>query len=129
MIINGKLSSGTGLASGDESLSVCDFRHKDGVESPLCWTEYYINRDFAAVGRLLQSHTGPIFPLIEDLFGQSIVEVHQEMAATLISPALAGGLNVKAGRRLSSGAHTKCLIGKLLRLPSILIRRPAFVTR
>ncbi len=55
------------------------------------------NRDFAAVGRLLQRHTGPIFPLIEDLFGRSIVEVHQEIAATLISPALAGGLKVKAG--------------------------------
>ena len=40
---------------------------------------------------------GPIFHLIEDLFGQSIVEVHQEIAAALISPALAGGLKVKAG--------------------------------
>ena len=97
VLIDGKLASRTGLASGDEWLSVCGFRHKDGVESPLCWTEYYINRDFAAVGRLLQRHTGPIFPLIEDLFGQSIVEVHQEIAATLISPALAGGLKVKAG--------------------------------
>jgi GntR family transcriptional regulator len=55
------------------------------------------SREFAAVGRLLQRHTGPIFHLIEDLFGQSIVEVHQEIAAALISPALAGGLKVKAG--------------------------------
>ena len=54
--INGKLASRTGLASGDEWLSVCGFRHKDGVESPLCWTEYYVKRDFAAVGRLLQRH-------------------------------------------------------------------------
>ena len=44
-----------------------------------------------------QRHTGPIFHPIEDLFGQSIVEVHQEIAAALISPALAGGLKVKAG--------------------------------
>ena len=47
-------------------------------------TEYYINRAFAAVGRLLQRHNGPIFPLIEDLFGVSIVEVHQEIAAVPI---------------------------------------------
>ena len=46
----------------------------------ICRTEYYINRAFAAVGRLLQRHTGPIFPLIEDLFGVSVVEVHQEIA-------------------------------------------------
>ena len=48
--------------------------------SPTAATEYYINRAFAAVGRLLQRHTGPIFPLIEDLFGVSVVEVHQEIA-------------------------------------------------
>src|SRR5580704_7473772 len=97
ILINGKLASRTGLAGGDEWLSVCGFRHKDGVESPLCWTEYYINREFAGVGRLLQRHTGPIFPLIEDLFGQSIAEVHQEIAAVLISPALADGLKVEPG--------------------------------
>jgi GntR family transcriptional regulator len=40
---------------------------------------------------------GAIIHLIEDLLGQSIVEVHQEIAAALISPALAGGLQLKAG--------------------------------
>jgi DNA-binding GntR family transcriptional regulator len=35
--------------------------------------------------------------LIEDLFGQSLVEVHQEIAAALISPGLASGLKVQAG--------------------------------
>ena len=64
---------------------------------PLCRTEYYINRAFAAIGRLLQRHTGPIFPLIEDLFGVSIVEVHQEIAAVLISPALADVLKIEPG--------------------------------
>jgi DNA-binding GntR family transcriptional regulator len=97
VVINGKLASRTGLAGDGEWLSVCGFRHKDCVESPLCWTEYYINHDFAAVGRLLRRHNGPIFPLIEDLCGQNIAEVRQEIAATLISPALAGRLKVRAG--------------------------------
>ena len=56
-----------------------------------------INRAFAAVGRLLQRHSGPIFPLIEDLFGVSVVEVHQEIAAVVIPPELAAGLKVEAG--------------------------------
>ena len=43
----------------------------EGAEDALCHTEYYINRSFAAVGRMLQNHTGPIFPLLEDLFGIS----------------------------------------------------------
>jgi len=95
--IDAKLSARTGIASGEEWLSVRGFRHTEGSEWPVCWTEVYINREFAAVGRLLQRHRGPIFHLIEDLFGQSIVEVHQEIAAALIAPELAGGLEVKAG--------------------------------
>jgi GntR family transcriptional regulator len=46
---------------------------------------------------VLQRHTGPIFPLIEDLFGQSIVEVQQEIAGTLITPELASVLKVDIG--------------------------------
>src|SRR5579885_1866248 len=95
--INGRLASRTGLGSGEEWLSVCGFRHKDGVDAPLCRTEYYINREFAAVGRLLQRYSGPVFPLIEDLFGRMITEVQQEIGAALISPALAAGLKIKAG--------------------------------
>jgi len=95
--IDDKLSARTGIAKGEQWLSVRGFRHTEGGELPVCWTEVYINREFAAVGRLLQRNRGPIFHLIEDLFGQSIVEVHQEIAAALISPPLARGLKVKAG--------------------------------
>ena len=97
VLIEKTLSSRTGLASGKQWLVVRGFRQTDGAEFPVCWTEYYINREFAAVGRLLQRHTGPIFPLIEDLFGQSITEVQQEIAAVLVAPALAQGLKVDPG--------------------------------
>ena len=42
------------------------------------------------MGRLLERHAGPIFPLIEDLFGVSIAELQQEITAVLEhgSPAL-----------------------------------------
>ncbi len=95
--VDDKLAARTGIARGEQWLAVRGFRHTEGSELPVCWTEVYITREFAAVGRLLQRHQGPIFQLIEDLFGQSLVEVHQEIAAALISPALAGGLKVKAG--------------------------------
>ena len=95
--VDDELAMRTGLDSGAEWLAVRGFREADGAESPLCWTEYYINRAFAAVGRLLQRHTGPIFPLIEDLFGLTIVAVHQQISAVLITPALAAGLKVDVG--------------------------------
>lgn len=101
--IDDELGARTGLTSGEQWLTVRGFRQAEtavdfeAAESKLCRTEYYINRAFAAVGRLLQRHEGPIFPLIEDLFGLSIVDVHQEITAVLISPALADGLDVEPG--------------------------------
>lgn len=92
-----KLANKTGLKKGEEWLQVRGLRQSSNVSAPVCWTEYYINRSFAAVGRLLQRHTGPIFPLIEDLFGLSIAEVHQQISATLISPVLAKALNEDEG--------------------------------
>src|ERR1700744_1924231 len=94
--IDAELAARTGLTTGEQWLTVSGYRRaKDGSmsdsEPALCRTEYYINRAFAAVGRLLQRHEGPIFPLIEDLFGLSIVEVQQEIAAVVLSPALASG--------------------------------------
>lgn len=95
--IDGKLAAKTGLTKGEEWLEVRGARYAENTETPVCWVEYYINRNFAAVGRLLQRHNNPIFPLIEDLFGQTIEEVHQEISATLVSPALATGLKVEVG--------------------------------
>jgi DNA-binding GntR family transcriptional regulator len=91
------LADRTGLEAGTQWLSVQGYRQADGTSTPLCRTEYYINRAFAAVGRLLHRHTGPIFPLIEDLFGVTVAELHQEIAAVLLSPELADGLGVAPG--------------------------------
>lgn len=97
VIIDEKLAARTGLAQGEEWLEVRGYRHAEDAELPLCWADYYINRAFAAVGRLVQRHIGPIFSLIEDMFGQTIVEVDQQISATLVSGALATNLKVKAG--------------------------------
>jgi DNA-binding GntR family transcriptional regulator len=95
--IDDELAARTGLAVGSEWLAVRGYRRAEASAAPVCRTEYYINRAFAAVGRLLQRHTGPIFPLIEDLFGVSIVEVHQEISAVAVSAELAGALRVETG--------------------------------
>jgi GntR family transcriptional regulator len=95
--IDEELAARTGLEVGAEWLGVSGYRRADDTATPICRTEYFINRAFAAVGRLLQRHSGPIFPLIEDLFGVSIVEVHQEIAAVLLSPGPAEALAVDAG--------------------------------
>lgn len=95
--IDDELAERTGLPVGEEWLAVRGYRQAEGDAAPVCRTEYYINRSFAAVGRLLQRHTGPIFPLIEDLFGVSVVEVHQQITAVLVDADLAELLKVSAG--------------------------------
>ena len=95
--IDRKRSRRTGLAGGEEWLEVRGYRYAEEQDIPVCWTEYYINRDYAAVGRILQRHAGPVFPLIEDMFGQLIVEVHQQISATLIPTALVSDLKVEKG--------------------------------
>jgi len=97
IVADPKLASRIGSAVGESWLAVRGFRHTEDSDLPVCFTEVYINGEFAAIGRLLQRHHGPIFHLIEDLFGQRIVEVHQEIAASLIAPALAAGLKVEPG--------------------------------
>jgi len=85
------------------------FQRNEGSEFPLCRAEDDIDRGCAAVGRLLQRDSGPIFPLIEDLFGLSIVVVRQEIAAVLIPAELAvragtPALEVDRARTTSDGA-------------------------
>lgn len=95
--LDADLAARTGLPAGQEWLAVTGYRRAGQSDPPICRTEYYINRSFAAVGRMLGNHTGPIFPLLEDLFGISIVEVRQEIAAVQLSPQLATVLEVAAG--------------------------------
>jgi GntR family transcriptional regulator len=92
-----KLASRVGGSAGDRWLAVRGFRYTEKSELPVCWTEVYVNAEFAAIGRLLHRNKGPIFHLIEDMFGQPIAEVHQEIAAATVPPGLAAGLKTKSG--------------------------------
>ncbi|WP_199254819.1 GntR family transcriptional regulator [Mycolicibacterium mengxianglii] len=95
--VDDELSARTGLPAGQSWLAVRGYRRSDGAAYPVCHTEYYINRAFAAVGRMLQRHNGPIFPLIEDMFGRTVVGVHQEISAVLMPADVAIELKVDAG--------------------------------
>lgn len=90
-----KLAKRIGGAVGDRWLVIRGYRQSDQCPLPTCWAEVFINGEFAAVGRLLQRNRGPIFQLIEDLFGQRIAEVQQDISASLVPPALAAGLSVE----------------------------------
>lgn len=92
-----KLARRIGGAVGDRWLVARGYRLSDQSPVPTCWTEAFINGEFAAVGRLLHSNRGPIFHLIEDLCGQRVTEVKQEISAAIVPPNLVAGFKIKPG--------------------------------
>jgi DNA-binding GntR family transcriptional regulator len=97
-VVDGKLAARLGVASGKEWLIVRGLVRPNSKQLPVCWSDYYIHLDYAAVGRLLPTrHLGPIFVLIEDYYAIRILEIEQQMSASTMSPALAGILKAKPG--------------------------------
>jgi DNA-binding GntR family transcriptional regulator len=94
---NATLAARIGGAPGDRWLAVRGFRYTDDGAPPICRTEVFIAAEFAGVGRLLPRHRGPIFHLIEDLFGERICEVHQEISASVASSSVAAQLQLRSG--------------------------------
>lgn len=96
--IGPELATAAGVPSGSAWLMLEGYGKSDGYDLPDCWADYYIHKDFAGVGRLLSNPViSPVFPLIEQRFGVRVVEVSQEMSATVISPVQAPVLKVEPG--------------------------------
>jgi DNA-binding GntR family transcriptional regulator len=113
MTVDDQLAERIGVPGGEEWLTIYGVRQAEGVQTPVCWTEYYISREFAAVGRLLPRHNGPIFPLIEGLFALNIAEVQQDVTAVSISRQQAKRYRLREGtavldvRRIYKDAYGK----------------------
>jgi GntR family transcriptional regulator len=97
---------------GSKWLRVEGFRYAPDDNRPVCWTEVFVHGDFAGVARLLGRRPGPIYLLIEDLYGESVAEVEQSVTAPCVPEDLAAALGVVPGStvievqrkyRLSSG--------------------------
>jgi DNA-binding GntR family transcriptional regulator len=92
------LAAKAGVPSGSDWLILKGYGTSEGHDMPDCWAEYYVNKHFAGIGRLLANPVvSPIFPLIEKRFGVRVVEVDQEMSAAVMSPAEASVLHVQPG--------------------------------
>jgi GntR family transcriptional regulator len=80
---------------GEAWLRVRGFRYSADMAEPICWTEVFINADFAGIERLLPRATGPIYALIEDLYGESIAKVDQILRARPVPTQPAERLGVE----------------------------------
>jgi GntR family transcriptional regulator len=106
------LADRLGGDAGTKWLRVEGFRYAPEDPRPVCWTQVFVHADFAGVARLIGRRAGPIYLWIEDLYGESVVEVEQSLRASRVPEPIAATLGVEPGDivievqrryRLSSG--------------------------
>jgi GntR family transcriptional regulator len=89
------LAERLGARVGSKWLRVEGYRYAPDDRAAVCWTEVYVHGDFAGVARLLGRRAGPIYLLIEDLYGETVAEVEQSIRAREAPEAVAAVLAVK----------------------------------
>ncbi len=82
---------------GQRWVKVTGFRHVDKGKLPMALTDIYVNAAYGGIRKLIGTMKVPVYTLIERQYGLTIVEVQQEISATIISPADAKRLSVKPG--------------------------------
>lgn len=85
------------VAREENWLSVAGIARAQGSPVPENWATYYINGEFAAIGRIFSEHTGRILPLIENMFGERIMTMVQQITAGLVPAEVASLLEVEKG--------------------------------
>ena len=112
VLADSALAERLGATQGSKWLRIEGYRYAPDDRRPVCWTEVFVHGDFAGVARLLGRRQGPIYLLIEDLYGESVAEVEQSIRAERAPERIADNLGVATGAtviqvqrvyRLSSG--------------------------
>ncbi len=82
---------------GELWLNIEGLRYRSGQSQPICWTEVFIHKDYGGITRMVSRLAGPIYALIEDVFGARITRVDQTLLGRPIPKYLAGRLQVEQG--------------------------------
>ena len=90
------LAERLGTRAGSKWLRVEGYRYSPDDRRAVCWTEVHVHGEFAGVARLLGRRSGPIYLLIEDLYGETVAEVEQSIRASEAAQSVAEELAVKA---------------------------------
>jgi GntR family transcriptional regulator len=94
---NAALAARLGTGVGEQWLRIDGFRYPVDDTTPACWMEVFVHEDYAGVARLLDHNKGPIFELIETLYGERIVEVEQTLRTSPMPAQVAAALRADPG--------------------------------
>lgn len=93
----GALAEALGCRPKKPWTRVVGVRHGQPGEPPHCYNEVFIDGAYRAIVEEAGSLRTAIWSLIETRFGETVVEVDQEIEATLINVELAGLLEAEVG--------------------------------
>ncbi len=92
-----ELAQRLACAIGTQWLHLEGFRYVPGEDLPFCWTEVYVNAAYAGVGDLVGKKAGPIYALIEEIYGEKVIEIEQTLRVVAVPGSVAPGLGVEPG--------------------------------
>ena len=99
---------------GQRWVKVTGFRHVNKGKLPMALTDIYISAAYGGIRKLIGTMKVPVYTMLEKQYSLTIVEVQQEISATIIGAADAKRLSVKPGsaglvvtrRYLNDNDHT-----------------------
>jgi GntR family transcriptional regulator len=89
-----KLAQRLGCSTGRTWLHLCGFRYDGEPRAAVCWTETYVHHAYASIRATVRQRSGAIYNMIEEVFGETIVEVRQTARAVPIPARQAKELGV-----------------------------------
>jgi GntR family transcriptional regulator len=92
-----ELAQRLGCASGTQWLRLEGFRYVPGDDLPFCWTQVYVSAAYAGVAEVVGKKAGPIYAVIEEIYGEKVTEIEQTLRVIAMPGAAAAGLRVDAG--------------------------------
>lgn len=97
VIAGGALAERLKCPAGQRWVKVRGVRYAGKGKLPMALTDIYINAPYGGIRKLIGTMKVPVYTLIEKHYGITIVEVQQEISATIIDAADAKRLSVKPG--------------------------------
>lgn len=112
---------------GQRWLYLSGLRYQKGQDSPLSFTEVFINYEFASVRDKLGQSGSAIYRLLEEHFGLRITDVQQKISAVPIPEEVAEKLGVEAGAAgLSIARYYRTSDGRLVEAAFSIYRADSF---
>lgn len=96
VIAEGALAQLLRCPEGQRWVRVSGFRYAGKQKLPMCLSDIYIGAAYGGIRKLIGTMRVPVYSMIEKQYGVTIVEVQQEITATLIGAAEAKLLKVDA---------------------------------